>query len=99
MRALILALALLCGPAIAEDAVARNGKDAIRITDAPCPASILALTPEGTRGFFRAAFAVLDGKSWDACWALLNDGRILLLYSDGDQGMVSSQMFKPEAGI
>lgn len=99
MKYLALILAMLCLQANADNAVARNGKDMIRITDGACPASILALTPEGTRGFFRAAYAVLDGKSWLACWALTKDRRVVIVYSDGEHSIVQATSFEIDPGI
>jgi hypothetical protein len=98
MKTLALLLAILCTPALAHS-VARSGKDTVRITDAPCPQQVLKQLPEGTRGYFRAAFAVVEGKSYAACWAPRNDGTVVLIYPDGDMGLIPLADFNTDPGI
>jgi hypothetical protein len=98
MKALALALAVLCAPALAQDAVAHRGDDSVRITEAPCPTQVLKLLPEGTRGYFRAAFAIVDGKSFAGCWAARSDGMVVLMYPDGDMGVLPLSDFEQAPG-
>jgi hypothetical protein len=98
MKYALLLLALLCTPALA-DSIATNGKDTVRITDGPCPAEVLKLLPQGTRGYFRAAFAVVDGKSYAGCWAARNDGMVVLTYPDGDMGLIPVADFEHAPGV
>lgn len=99
MKALLFVAAVMAaGSAIADDAVARSGKSYVRITDAACPPEVLGLLPPEVGDRFHAAFAVIDGKSFRACWAMLSDGNVVLQYEDGDGGMVPAADFRPAAG-
>lgn len=98
MRALILSVLLFAGPAWA-DRVAQAGGDSLRLTDGPCPPSVLAHIPQGARGPFRRAYAVLSGSSFDACWAEYRDGKILIVFEDGDAIAAAAEVFKDEPGI
>lgn len=92
---LVLAGAL-CGPALAEDMVAKSGSDYIRLTEAPCLGEYV---PEADRGSFRAAYAQVDGESFKACWSMRAGGQVIIAYEDGDWGLVPSHEFKPYLGV
>lgn len=98
MRYLALLAALACPVAMA-DAVATNGKDSIRLTQGACAPEVLRHIPEGYRGFFRSAPSMLGGKAWVACWAHRTDGTILIVYEDGDQGIVPIGEFRDAPGV
>jgi hypothetical protein len=100
-RASMLLLAAgLSTSAISDDYVARaRGGDMVRLTQQPCPAEILAFVPPDFHAHMQAAFAVIDGKQYRACWLLRPDGQVVVQYADGDGGLVPVEHFKPEAGI
>lgn len=99
MRYLFLALAILSNSVLADDMVFREGKDSIRITQGECPAVVLALIPEQYRKNFMAASAIVSGKSYQACWMVLNDGRVFVQYDDADTGVLYITSFQPEEGV
>lgn len=98
MRSLILAACIAASPAVAADFVARQGQDVIRLTDEPCPVSVIRHIPEGHRGHFRKAHASVNGKNYLACFAARSDGMVALVYEDGDQGLIPIQLFKEDVG-
>lgn len=75
-------------PAHANDLVAYQGTNAIRLTDAACTdnAVLERLEPQ-LRKHFRSARATVGGKTYQACWGALPMA-VVLVYEDGDQGMV-----------
>lgn len=99
MRPLILSIALLAGPALAGDMLARQDGDTVRLTESPCPREVLQYVAEGSRGYFRKALAIVDGKSFVGCHYLRPDGRVLVIYEDGDQGLIPLAHFKPDPGV
>lgn len=96
MRALICA-ALLCvaGPAM-SDMVFRDGKDSVKITERACYPEMSGLFHPGVEA--KAADAEIGGKQFRACWVEMN-GLAVLIYEDGDQGMIPMGAFKPVASI
>lgn len=98
MRILLIAALLAAGPAVAEDRIARNGADSIRLTDAPCGESVRALLPPAVHDKLRAAQAEIGGQKYEACWVRYQ-GAVYLFYADGDQGEVPEQAFKPVTEI
>lgn len=96
----ILALALLLAfPALAQELVAREGQNTVRLTQRPCPPEVLKVIPQGSRGVFRLALVIYEGKDYAACWAGRLDGQVHVQYDDGDMGVVPMGMFKIEPGI
>lgn len=102
MRASLIlaaAAALVAGSALAGELVARNGKDEVRLSDAPCAVpQVLPLIPPQAQGEFRAARATIDGQSYLACWRPYGEG-VHLIYEDGDQGMVPLRDLKPAPSV
>jgi hypothetical protein len=96
---LILIAAFLCGPALADEMVARNGKDSVSLQQAACPAAVLAHIPPTSRDRFQAASAVVDDRSYVACWALRPDGLVILVYEDGDGGLIPATDFRRSPGV
>lgn len=92
--ALLCAAALLAAPAIAEEVVATNGSDSVRLSDSQCSIQkVLELVPATMREQLRDATAVIQGQSLKACW-VVNGKAAHLLYEDGDQGIVPLTEFR-----
>lgn len=100
MRALTLIAALclsaVAPPSIAGDMLASQNGDTVRLTQKPCQPSVLRVIPEGMRGPFRAALVLFQGAKYHACWAVRTDGMVLVVYADGDQGLIPISMFTME---
>jgi hypothetical protein len=81
-------------PALAQEMVASNGKDMVRLYDTACSNDqVLSRVTPRIRALLRNASAVVDGRSFKACWAV--DGTAAhLLYEDGDQGLIPLSDFK-----
>jgi hypothetical protein len=96
--ALILAalLAVATPPAISGDLLTTSGADSVRLTQEPCPVSVLQVLPQGSRGHYRKALVVFEGKDYIACHATLGTGMVHVVYDDGDQGLIPVGMFKEE---
>jgi hypothetical protein len=101
MRALAtlaaLCLAALAPPSIAGDLLTTNGGDSVRLTKDACPSSVLQVLPQGTRGHYRKALVVFEGKEYIACYAVRQDGMVIIAYSDGDMGLIPIGAFKAES--
>lgn len=96
MRLAVLCAALVVAPAFADDLIARNGSDTIRLAEAPCASEqVLELVPVQMRPEFRAASAVLHGEAFSGCWRVMGNAAHLL-YEDGDQGLIPLADLKPE---
>jgi hypothetical protein len=96
MRKFIAALAAgLALSASAQEMLATQGGDSIRLQQGPCSEGVLRHLEQGTRGYFRKALVVYEGKEYVACWAVRGDGMVVLRYSDGDGGLVPVTMFSP----
>ncbi|MEZ0306698.1 MAG: hypothetical protein ACAH21_02155 [Ramlibacter sp.] len=95
--ALLCGAALISAPALADELVARNGSDQIRLSDSPCKnEQVLARIKPAYREQLRDANAVVEGQSFKACW--IANGEIAhVLYEDGDQGLIPLSDFKPPA--
>lgn len=92
--ALLCVAALIAAPAIAEEVVATNGSDSVRLSDAQCSVEkVLELVPASMRTQLRDATAVIQGQSLKACW-VVNGRAAHLLYEDGDQGIVPLTEFR-----
>jgi hypothetical protein len=86
--------------AISDDYVARaRGGDMVRLTQQACPAEILVFVPPDFHAHMQAAFAVIDGKQFRACWVSMGDGHISLVYEDADQARIPIQHFQRDGGI
>ena len=92
--ALLCAAALVAAPVMADELVASNGLDSVRLSDKPCTSDqvLKRLTPK-FRDAMRDASAVVGGQPFRACW--IADGESAhLLYEDGDQGLIPLADFK-----
>ncbi|MDB5874774.1 MAG: hypothetical protein JWQ07_4216 [Ramlibacter sp.] len=93
--ALLCAAALLAAPAMADEMVASNGTDQVRLSDSPCTSEqVLSRIRPNFRSAMRSATAVVQGQSFKACW-IANGDAAHLLYEDGDQGEIPLSDFKP----
>ncbi|MBG9388474.1 hypothetical protein [Caenimonas aquaedulcis] len=95
--ALLCAAVLATAPAFADELVAVNGADQVRLSDSPCSSEkVLSQISPRARAILRDARAVVQGQSFSACWAV--DGEAAhLLYEDGDQGLIPLADFKQPA--
>ena len=67
--ALLCAAALAAAPAMSQDLVARQGNDTVRLADGPCTSQqVLARLRPEFHSEFKAAMAVVEGRSFEACW-------------------------------
>jgi len=93
---LLLCAALTAAPVFAQDLIARNGNDSVRLADGPCTSElVLARLQPQVHGQYKAASAVVDGQTFVACWRVVG-GSAHLLYEDGDQGVIPMAELKPE---
>ena len=95
-----LALILLAAfPALAQDHIARQGDDEVVIREAPCTvASVLMRIPEAQREGWRRADARISGQKFFAFWRIVQSA-VVLVYEDGDQGLIPAGAFKPVTEI
>ena len=92
--ALLCAAMLAASPVMADELVASNGQDSVRLTDKPCSNEqvLQQLTPRA-RDMMKDANATVGGQQFRACWVV--DGESAhLLYEDGDQGLIPLTDFK-----
>jgi len=88
------AAALVAAPAMADELVASNGNDSIRLSDSPCSSQeVLKQLEPRFHKIMMDASAELQGKKFKACWVPDGDAAHLL-YEDGDQGLVPLSDFK-----
>lgn len=88
--------ALAAAPAFAENLVARQGNDSVRLSEASCESKLVLsrLEPQ-LHEQFRAASAEFQGQNYVACWRMV--GNVAwLLYEDGDQGVIPMAELKRE---
>ena len=92
--ALLCAAVLIAAPAMAEELVARNGTDLIRLSDGPCTREqVLNRLKPQFHIALRNATALVHGRTFKACWII--DGHAAhLIYEDGDQGLIPLSNFK-----
>ena len=89
-------LASAMAPALAQELVARDGDDSVRLADAPCKSeTVLSRLEPHIRGDFKAASAVVQGQTFVACWREMGNAAYLV-YEDGDQGIIPMRDLKPE---
>lgn len=93
---LICTAALACAPAFAEDLVAYNGADSVRLGEAPCASKpVLERLQPQMQEQYKTALASVDGKSFAACWRVVGNAAHLV-YEDGDQGVIPLAELKPQ---
>jgi hypothetical protein len=94
-----LSAVLVASSAMAGELVSHSGDDTIRLVDDQCTSQLVLdqLQPE-SRPQFRAASVFLQGQAFAACWRATPTGA-LLIYEDGDQGMVPFDVLKPLTSV
>ena len=99
MKAVVFCAALAtfaAAPAFAQDLIARQGDDSVRLSDAQCQSElVLSRLEPGQADEFKAASAMFQGQRYQACWRLMGNAAYLV-YEDGDQGVIPVQELKPE---
>jgi hypothetical protein len=77
---------------------ASNGRDFVTLRDTACSsAEVLAHVPDQLKKYFYNAEVFLNGTQYKACFTVQGEN-VILVYPDGDQGMLPVAMFK-EAGV
>lgn len=99
MKALVFCAAVASfamAPSFAEELVARQGNDSVRLSEASCKSQlVLSRLDPAAAEEYKAASAVFQGQSFTACWRLM--GNVAhLIYEDGDQGIIPVQELKPD---
>lgn len=94
-----LCAALVAGCSMAGELVSHNGDDTIRLVDEECSSQPVLdrLEPE-LKPQFRAVSVFLRGQAFAACWRATPSGA-LLIYEDGDQGMIPFDVLKPLTSV
>lgn len=98
MKAVVFcaALATFAVASSAQELIARQGEDSVRLSDAACKSElVLSRLEPGQADEFRAASAVFQGQRFQACWRMMGNAAYLV-YEDGDQGVIPASELKPE---
>ena len=99
MKAVVFCAALAtfaAAPAFAQELVARQGDDSVRLSDAACKSElVLGRLEPAAAGQYRAASAVFQGQRFQACWRMVGNAAHLV-YEDGDQGIIPAGELKPD---
>jgi hypothetical protein len=99
MKALVICAAfasVAVAPAFAQELVARQGDDSVRLSDGACKSElVLGRIDPGSAGQYRAASAVFQGQRFTACWRMVGNAAHLV-YEDGDQGIIPITELKPD---
>ena len=94
MRKLLVVLLLIASPALADELIASNGADVVRLSDKPCSSeAVLSRVTPRFHQIMRDATALVAGAEYRACW-VVNGESAHLLYEDGDQGIIPLSDFK-----
>ena len=94
--AVVTALAAFAAaPVFAEELIARQGSDTVRLSDSACKSElVLSRLDSRAKAEYRAATAYFQGQNFVACWRVM--GNVAhLVYEDGDQGIIPIQELKP----
>lgn len=93
---LVCTAALLAAPAFADELVASNGSDSVRLSDRQCASEkVLEQIPSEMRALLKDATATVNGETFKACW-VADQQAAHLVYEDGDQGLVPlAELRKP----
>jgi hypothetical protein len=88
--------AALTAPSFAQELVARQGDDSVRLSDTACQSElVLRRIDPSAVGEYKSASAMFQGQRFTACWRMM--GNVAhLVYEDGDQGIIPVQELKPE---
>ncbi len=99
MKAAVFCAALATfavAPSFAQELVARQGNDSVRLSDSACSSQeVIKRLEPGTADEYKAASAEFQGQRFTACWRVM--GNVAhLVYEDGDQGIIPMQELKPD---
>ena len=99
MKAVVFCAALAAfaaAPAFAQELVARQGDDSVRLSESSCSSQlVLRRLDPAAAGEYKAASAVFQGQRYTACWRIM--GNVAhLVYEDGDQGIIPVLELKPD---
>lgn len=97
-RAICFLSVLLALPALADYLVATDGRNTVRLSQAACPKSILAVMKPDLRAKVKAAQSTVNGKEQRGCWTLLEPGFVSVLFEDGAEAMIPMEEFKRVPG-
>ncbi len=91
-----LAAAFAAGSSMAQELVARQGDDSVRLSDTACSSElVLRRIDPSDAAEYKAASAMFQGQRFNACWRMM--GNVAhLVYEDGDQGIIPVAELKPE---
>jgi hypothetical protein len=99
MKAVVFCAAiatLAAAPVFAQDLIARQGDDSVRLSDDACKSDLIISRLEpGDIKEYHAASAVFQGQRFNACWRMMGNAAYLI-YEDGDQGIIPATELKPE---
>jgi hypothetical protein len=101
MRLALLAAIAACFalPAQSSTMLARQGSDWVRVTDKPCTDQrVLSHLAPGAESRFMAASSIIGGAPFAACWTL-SGNMALIIFDDGDKGMIPLSAFKEDLGV
>ena len=94
--AALAAATLAAAPSFAQDLIARQGSDSVRLSDDACKSDlVLSRIEPGTANEFHSASADFQGQHFQACWRMVGNAAYLI-YEDGDQGIIPATELKPE---
>lgn len=97
MRFIAVCAALVMAPVLAsaQEMVARQGNDSVRLSDSACESPLVLgrLSPD-THPMYKKASAEVGGQTFSACWAVVGNAAHLV-YEDGDQGVIPLAELKP----
>ena len=90
------AVAAFAAPSFAQELIARQGDDSVRLSETACSSELVLRRLEpAAADEYKAASAVFQGQRFTACWRIM--GNVAhLVYEDGDQGIIPVQELKPE---
>ena len=98
MKAVVFCAAiatLAAAPVFAQDLIARQGNDSVRLSEEACKSElVLSRLEPGLAGEFHAASAEFQGQRFQACWRMMGN-TAYLIYEDGDQGIIPATELKP----
>jgi hypothetical protein len=99
MKAVVFCAALATlasAPVFAQDLIARQGDDSVRLSEEACKSDlVLSRLEPGDIKDYHAASAMFQGQRFQACWRMVGNAAYLI-YEDGDQGVIPAQELKPE---
>ena len=90
------AVAAFAAPSFAQELIARQGNDSVRLSENACSSELVLRRLEpATVAEYKAASAEFQGQRYTACWRIM--GNVAhLVYEDGDQGIIPVRELKPD---